>query len=159
MEETDNELIIIRSIPSTSSKLSIRGVKCSGDYLATFGELNNNDSKWQVSLTISALFDDPTVLIEGVLFRAKYLGSCQLPCEGQPTKTTRMCQAEEAVSRIKVRIMFNFFFLSEDSLFSISLLLRKKKRGLVSLYNIEFDGCEEKIRSLLFFLLLHRRID
>lgn len=43
-----------------------------------------------------------SVLIEGVLFRARYLGSTQLVCEGQPTKTTRMMQAEEAVSRIKV---------------------------------------------------------
>ncbi|XP_076262524.1 uncharacterized protein LOC143197738 isoform X19 [Rhynchophorus ferrugineus] len=42
-----------------------------------------------------------SVLIEGVLFRARYLGSTQLVCEGQPTKTTRMMQAEEAVSRIK----------------------------------------------------------
>ncbi|XP_043800909.1 uncharacterized protein LOC122719288 isoform X3 [Apis laboriosa] len=40
-------------------------------------------------------------LIEGVLFRARYLGSTQLVCEGEPTKSTRMCQAEEAVSRIK----------------------------------------------------------
>ncbi|XP_014222635.1 uncharacterized protein LOC106649641 isoform X8 [Trichogramma pretiosum] len=47
------------------------------------------------------LLADPTVLIEGVLFRARYLGSTQLACEGQPTKSTRMCQAEEAVSRIK----------------------------------------------------------
>lgn len=44
------------------------------------------------------------VLIEGVLFRARYLGSTQLICEGQPTKATRMLQAEEAVSRIKVRL-------------------------------------------------------
>ena len=29
--------------------------------------------------------------------------SLQLVCEGQPTKATRMMQAEEAVSRIKVR--------------------------------------------------------
>ncbi|XP_037082655.1 protein lin-10-like isoform X2 [Pollicipes pollicipes] len=42
------------------------------------------------------------VLIEGVLFRARYLGSTQLVCDGQPTKATRMVQAEEAVSRIKV---------------------------------------------------------
>ncbi|XP_015603632.1 uncharacterized protein LOC107271759 isoform X11 [Cephus cinctus] len=48
-----------------------------------------------------ALLADPSVLIEGVLFRARYLGSTQLVCEGQPTKSTRMCQAEEAVSRIK----------------------------------------------------------
>ncbi|CAG7829701.1 unnamed protein product, partial [Allacma fusca] len=43
------------------------------------------------------------VLIEGVLFRARYLGSTQLVCEGQPTKATRMMQAEEAVSRIKAQ--------------------------------------------------------
>ncbi|CAG2168505.1 unnamed protein product [Oppiella nova] len=51
------------------------------------------------------LIHDPSVLIEGVLFRARYLGSTQLVCEGQPTKATRMMQAEEAVSRIKVSIL------------------------------------------------------
>ncbi|KAK3923255.1 Protein lin-10 [Frankliniella fusca] len=51
---------------------------------------NKEDGRW-----------NPSVLIEGVLFRARYLGSTQLVCEGQPTKTTRMMQAEEAVSRIK----------------------------------------------------------
>lgn len=53
------------------------------------------------------------MLIEGVLFRAKYLGSTQLVCEGQPTKTTRMMQAEEAVSRIKV----SFFLMCFKILF------------------------------------------
>nr|CAD7597013.1 unnamed protein product [Timema genevievae] len=48
------------------------------------------------------MIHEPAVLIEGVLFRARYLGSTQLVCEGQPTKTTRMMQAEEAVSRIKI---------------------------------------------------------
>lgn len=47
------------------------------------------------------------MLIEGVLFRARYLGSTQLVCEGQPTKSTRMMQAEEAVSRIKVSVKFS----------------------------------------------------
>lgn len=56
-------------------------------------------------VTISGLLE-PQVLIEGVLFRARYLGSTQLVCEGQPTKSTRMMQAEEAVSRIKVIIYF-----------------------------------------------------
>ena len=42
------------------------------------------------------------VLIEGVLFRAKYLGSTQLISDGNPTKLTRMLQAQEAVGRIKV---------------------------------------------------------
>lgn len=50
----------------------------------------------------TVLVHEPAVLIEGVLFRARYLGSTQLVCEGQPTKATRMMQAEEAVSRIKV---------------------------------------------------------
>ncbi|XP_074649837.1 uncharacterized protein LOC141905025 isoform X3 [Tubulanus polymorphus] len=45
--------------------------------------------------------DEPTVLIEGVLFRAKYLGSTQLISEGQPSKAMRMMQAQEAVGRIK----------------------------------------------------------
>ncbi|RZF41468.1 hypothetical protein LSTR_LSTR000182 [Laodelphax striatellus] len=50
------------------------------------------------------MIHEPAVLIEGVLFRARYLGSTQLVCEGQPTKSTRMLQAEEAVSRIKVGV-------------------------------------------------------
>lgn len=50
---------------------------------------------------------DNQVLIEGVLFRARYLGSTQLVTDGNPTKLTRMLQAQEAVGRIKVS--FNFF--------------------------------------------------
>lgn len=46
--------------------------------------------------------DRPEVLIEGVLFRARYLGSTQLISEGQPSKAMRMMQAQEAVGRIKV---------------------------------------------------------
>ncbi|KAL3866553.1 hypothetical protein ACJMK2_043843 [Sinanodonta woodiana] len=45
--------------------------------------------------------DNPAVLIEGVLFRARYLGSTQLISEGQPSKAMRMMQAQEAVGRIK----------------------------------------------------------
>lgn len=55
------------------------------------------------------MIHEPAVLIEGVLFRARYLGSTQLACEGQPTKSTRMMQAEEAVSRIKVIYLINNF--------------------------------------------------
>ena len=47
---------------------------------------------------------DNQVLIEGVLFRARYLGSTQLVTDGSPTKLTRMLQAQEAVGRIKVRV-------------------------------------------------------
>ncbi|CAH1796220.1 unnamed protein product [Owenia fusiformis] len=45
--------------------------------------------------------DDPSVLIEGVLFRAKYLGSTQLISDSAPSKGMRMMQAQEAVGRIK----------------------------------------------------------
>lgn len=45
--------------------------------------------------------ENPAVLIEGVLFRARYLGSTQLISEGQPSKPMRMMQAQEAVGRIK----------------------------------------------------------
>jgi len=61
----------------------------------------NESSKKKASKTKEGPVTDPKVLIEGVLFRARYLGSTQLVCEGQPTKATRMMQAEEAVSRIK----------------------------------------------------------
>ena len=82
---------------------------------------------------------DPKVLIEGVLFRARYLGSTQLVCEGQPTKATRMMQAEEAVSRIKVRfvlgwqILFSWDFVVcwviYDQNFSIQWPVGKSKLG------------------------------
>lgn len=56
---------------------------------------------------VAVALRDPTnetVLIEGVLFRANYLGSTQLISEGQPSKGMRMMQAQEAVGRIKVRV-------------------------------------------------------
>lgn len=45
---------------------------------------------------------EPAVLIEGVLFRARYLGSTQLTTDSRPTKANRMAQAQEAVTRVKV---------------------------------------------------------
>lgn len=105
-DNNDNE-----EFSETVAVSSIRALHCSADYFSVFGTLvdESPNSKWCVSLTISALLNDPSVLIEGVLFRARYLGSTQLVCEGQPTKSTRMCQAEEAVSRIKV-IPLSFSF-------------------------------------------------
>ena len=66
---------------------------------------------------------EPAVLIEGVLFRANYLGSTQIVCEGQPTKYTRMMQAEEAVSRIKVtfNVLINTFLSVRFVQFEIEL--------------------------------------
>jgi len=47
--------------------------------------------------------DNSLVLIEGLLFRASYLGSTQLTAEhAQLSKAVRMMQAQEAVGRIKV---------------------------------------------------------
>ncbi|KAG8040721.1 hypothetical protein G9C98_002717 [Cotesia typhae] len=94
----------IANIAFTSNDIKL--FRASTDYVITFGTLitNNNydsNSKSRVTVPLTGLLDDPSVLIEGVLFRARYLGSTQLVCEGQPTKSTRMCQAEEAVSRIK----------------------------------------------------------
>lgn len=66
----------------------------------TNADIDPGSDKKSKSRNKEALLD-PAVLIEGVLFRARYLGSTQLVCEGQPTKSTRMMQAEEAVSRIK----------------------------------------------------------
>ncbi|ULU09199.1 hypothetical protein L3Y34_013951 [Caenorhabditis briggsae] len=44
---------------------------------------------------------EPAVLIEGVLFRARYLGSTQMLCESRGSKAARMAQAQEAVARVK----------------------------------------------------------
>lgn len=63
---------------------------------------------------------DPEVLIEGILFRARYLGTTQLVCEGRPTKSLRMMQAEEAVSRIKVRVVADKTSLAHFSKLGVS---------------------------------------
>ncbi|KRY32469.1 Protein lin-10 [Trichinella spiralis] len=53
------------------------------------------------SVLITMIVHEPAVLIEGVLFRARYLGSTQIVSEGPTTKASRMLQAQEAVSCIK----------------------------------------------------------
>lgn len=55
-------------------------------------------------VAVAAMVHEPAVLIEGVLFRARYIGSTQLACETRGSKTARMAQAQEAVARVKVRI-------------------------------------------------------
>ncbi|XP_037932052.1 probable serine/threonine-protein kinase DDB_G0282963 [Teleopsis dalmanni] len=67
----------------------------------TSNNVSSNNTSGEKKVKKSKNKEGGAVLIEGVLFRAKYLGSTQLVCEGQPTKSTRMMQAEEAVSRIK----------------------------------------------------------
>lgn len=53
-------------------------------------------------LFLSAIIHEPAVLIEGVLFRARYLGSHQMTSDGRATKASRMAQAQEAVAQVKV---------------------------------------------------------
>ncbi|KAG7476275.1 hypothetical protein MATL_G00081230 [Megalops atlanticus] len=44
---------------------------------------------------------DPEDLIDGIIFAANYLGSTQLLSEKTPSKSVRMSQAQEAVSRVQ----------------------------------------------------------
>jgi len=48
--------------------------------------------------------ENRTVLIEGVLFRTRYLGSTKIASECNPSKARRMLQAQEAVGQIKVGV-------------------------------------------------------
>jgi len=70
-----------------------------------------------LSLAHVALLPDVenrTVLIEGVLFRTRYLGSTKIASECNPSKARRMLQAQEAVGQIKVGMsgfVVSFFFL------------------------------------------------
>ena len=55
--------------------------------------------------------ENRTVLIEGVLFRTRYLGSTKIASECNPSKARRMLQAQEAVGQIKVENKFHNFSL------------------------------------------------
>lgn len=46
---------------------------------------------------------DPDDLIDGIIFAANYLGYTQMLSVKTPTKNIRMMQAQEAVTRIKVK--------------------------------------------------------
>ncbi|XP_017852985.1 uncharacterized protein LOC108606942 isoform X2 [Drosophila busckii] len=84
---------------SISSPDKLQYTKSPTGSIKSLKDATNSDKKAKTRNKEGLL--EPKVLIEGVLFRARYLGSTQLVCEGQPTKSTRMMQAEEAVSRIK----------------------------------------------------------
>lgn len=52
---------------------------------------------------------EPEDLIDGIIFAANYLGYTQVLSDKNPSKSVRMSQAHEAVSRVKVssqRCMF-----------------------------------------------------
>lgn len=46
---------------------------------------------------------DPEDLVDGIIFAATYLGCTHLLSERTPTKSARMQQAQEAMSRVRVR--------------------------------------------------------
>lgn len=47
---------------------------------------------------------DPEDLIDGIIFAATYLGCTHLLSERTPTKSARMQQAQEAMSRVRVSL-------------------------------------------------------
>lgn len=47
---------------------------------------------------------DPEDLIDGIIFAASFLGSTQLLSERTPSKSARMQQAQEAMTRVRVRM-------------------------------------------------------
>lgn len=96
--ETDNLLGLQRfrkyqKIPTTEQ---------SDEKASSKSSSNNNPHQNSKARKKEVIIHEPAVLIEGVLFRAKYLGSTQILCDGRPTKASRMMQAHEAVTRIKV---------------------------------------------------------
>lgn len=97
---------------------------------------------WCLFCCLTVALRDPsneTVLIEGVLFRARYLGSTQLISEGQPSKTMRMMQAQEAVGRIKVTIHFNIN-ISTFILFKAQhLLTASHQQGLLQVTGFDWN--------------------
>ncbi|VDM54356.1 unnamed protein product [Angiostrongylus costaricensis] len=68
-----------------------------GDSSHTPPSSGNHDKKRNKE----AMVHEPAVLIEGVLFRARYLGSTQMMYESRGSKMARMAQAQEAVGRVK----------------------------------------------------------
>lgn len=49
---------------------------------------------------------EPEDLIDGIIFAANYLGCTQVLSDKNPSKSVRMSQAHEAVSHIKVLLLF-----------------------------------------------------
>lgn len=60
---------------------------------------------------------EPEDLIDGIIFAANYLGCTQVLSDKNPSKSVRMSQAHEAVSRIKVAVVtIRFFFFKYSNL-------------------------------------------
>ena len=57
---------------------------------------------------------DPEDLIDGIIFAATYLGCTHLLSERTPTKSARMQQAQEAMSRVRVRANNSLLIIAEE---------------------------------------------
>lgn len=57
---------------------------------------------------------DPEDLIDGIIFAATYLGCTHLLSERTPTKSARMQQAQEAMSRVRVRANTSLLIIAEE---------------------------------------------
>ncbi|XP_043800910.1 uncharacterized protein LOC122719288 isoform X4 [Apis laboriosa] len=101
IQSTPSDCDVITSTQSATSPQKTTAKNSPSSPQSLKESSNKEKEEKKKSRNKEALLNDSSVLIEGVLFRARYLGSTQLVCEGEPTKSTRMCQAEEAVSRIK----------------------------------------------------------
>ena len=99
--------------------------------------------------------ENSSVLIEGVLFRCRYLGSTQLPCEGNPTKVSRMMQAQEAVERIKAPYGESQPMVDVDLFISTEkiMVLNTDLEDILmdhSLRSISYIGSFEKFENVFF---------
>uniref|UniRef100_A0AC35TTX6 Protein lin-10 n=1 Tax=Rhabditophanes sp. KR3021 TaxID=114890 RepID=A0AC35TTX6_9BILA len=92
--QQDDEDIETDKLLSKDSPLHLPNITANGGSHLQPRKPSNHNKK-------EVLIHEPAVLIEGVLFRAKYLGSTQLICDGRPSKSSRMSQAQEAVARVK----------------------------------------------------------
>lgn len=59
---------------------------------------------------------EPEDLIDGIIFAANYLGCTQVLSDKNPSKSVRMSQAHEAVSRIKVICLICDLFVNSHQL-------------------------------------------
>ena len=105
--------------------------------------------------------ENSSVLIEGVLFRCRYLGSTQLLVEGNPTKASRMVQAQEAVGRIKApqgetqpSVEVDLFISTEKIMVLNTdlqdILMDHSLRSISYIGTFDFKDCRVNKRMILF---------
>lgn len=78
------------------------GVHTGGQFHNNHQRIGQLNQRPLVSRKVSSCQEANHELIEGLLFRCSYLGSTHLFSDSRPTKASRLTQAQEAVTRIKV---------------------------------------------------------